>query len=68
MSPERLSGDSRSRENDMWSVGATFVRMVTGQDLNHLDNEALHINKLLDKDLNFHRWETTKRVSRSARR
>ena len=35
MSPERLNGDSRSAENDMWSVGATFVTMITGNTLNH---------------------------------
>ena len=35
MSPERLNGASRSAENDIWSVGATFVTMITGNKLNH---------------------------------
>ena len=30
MSPERLNEDSRSAENDIWSVGATFVTMIFG--------------------------------------
>ena len=38
MSPERINNASRSAANDIWSVGATFVQMVTGQRLNHLDN------------------------------
>ena len=37
MSPERLQGAERSAANDIWSVGATFVHMITGQPLNHLD-------------------------------
>ena len=37
MSPERLQGADRSAANDIWSVGATFVHMITGQPLNHLD-------------------------------
>ena len=37
MSPERLNGAERSAANDIWSVGATFVHMITGQPLNHLD-------------------------------
>ena len=35
MSPERLNGDSRSAENDIWSVGATFVTMISGHPLNY---------------------------------
>lgn len=35
MSPERLNGASRSTENDIWSIGATFVTMITGHPLNH---------------------------------
>ena len=35
MSPERLQGAVRSAANDIWSVGATFVHMITGQPLNH---------------------------------
>ena len=30
MSPERLNEDSRSAENDIWSVRATFVTMISG--------------------------------------
>ena len=37
MSPERLQGADRSAANDMWSVGATFVHMISGQPLNHLE-------------------------------
>ena len=37
MSPERLKGADRSAANDIWSVGATFVHMISGQPLNHLD-------------------------------
>ena len=37
MSPERINGAHRSAENDMWSVGATFVKMITGNTLNHND-------------------------------
>ena len=41
MSPERINNASRSAANDIWSVGATFVEMVTGQPLNHLDTIPL---------------------------
>ena len=37
MSPERLQGADRSAANDMWSVGATVVHMISGQPLNHLE-------------------------------
>ena len=37
LSPERLLGADRSATNDIWSVGATFVYMITGQPLNHFD-------------------------------
>jgi serine/threonine protein kinase len=37
MSPERVGGESRSAANDIWSIGATFVKMVTGQTVNHKD-------------------------------
>ena len=37
MSPERLQGADRSAANDIWSVGATFVHMISGQPLNHLE-------------------------------
>ena len=46
MSPERLKGDSRSAANDIWSVGATLVHMISGQPLNHLDNNAQLINNI----------------------
>ena len=35
MSPERLNEDSRSSENDMWSVVATFATMISGHHLNY---------------------------------
>ena len=38
MSPERLNNASRSAANDIWSIGATFVQMISGQPINHLDN------------------------------
>ena len=37
MSPERINGEHRSVENDIWSVGATFIKMVTGEVLNSTD-------------------------------
>ena len=37
MSPERLNEDSRSAENDIWSVGATFATMISGHPLNNND-------------------------------
>ena len=37
MSPERIAGESRSAENDMWSIGATFVTMISGHTINHND-------------------------------
>ena len=38
MSPERLNREARSAENDIWSVGATFVTMISGHSLNYNDN------------------------------
>ena len=38
LSPERLAGADRSAANDVWSVGATFVHMASGQPLNARDN------------------------------
>ena len=39
MSPERIAGVSRTKtfyaENDMWSIGATFVTMISGHTINH---------------------------------
>ena len=35
MSPERMNGDDKSAANDIWSVGATFVHIITGQPLNY---------------------------------
>ena len=37
LSPERLLVADRSAANDIWSVGATFVHMISGQPLNHFD-------------------------------
>lgn len=36
-SPERLRGKRKTKENDIWSVGATFVTMITGVRLNNVD-------------------------------
>ena len=33
--PERLNGEPRSAENDIWCAGAVFVTMMTGHTLNH---------------------------------
>ena len=41
MSPERLKGAA----NDMWSVGASFVHMISGQPLNHLDTTITLFSK-----------------------
>ena len=41
MSPERMNSESRSAANDIWSVGATFVHMITGQPLNHTDETIM---------------------------
>ena len=46
MSPERLKGADRSAANDMWSVGATFVHMTSGQPLNHLETITQLINNI----------------------
>ena len=32
-----MNSASRSAANDIWSVGATFAHMITGQPLNHTD-------------------------------
>ena len=41
MSPERCLGNSKSFKNDIWSVGATFVEMITGHPLNYTDSFPL---------------------------
>ena len=51
MSPERLNNASRSAANDIWSIGATFVQMISGQPLNHLDNLIQFIRHLLNFQL-----------------
>ena len=43
MSPERFNGESRSAENYIWSVGATFVTMISDHHLNN--NEKFQIPK-----------------------
>ena len=35
MSPERLNNALHSATNDIWSLGATFVEMISGQPINH---------------------------------
>ena len=46
MSPERLQGSDRSAANDIWSVGATLVHMISGQPLNHLESITQLINNI----------------------
>ena len=46
MSPERIEGAARSAENDMWSIGATFVTMISGHTLNHNDKSQFPGNKI----------------------
>ena len=46
MSPERMQGADRSAANDIWSVGATFVHMISGQPLNHLNTLTQLINNI----------------------
>ena len=41
MSPERIEGAGRSAENDIWSIGATFVTMISGHTINHNDKGLL---------------------------
>lgn len=39
MSPERHEKkESRCAENDIWSVGATFVTMISGYPLNQMES------------------------------
>lgn len=40
MSPERCNGAPRSAANDIWSLGATFVEMLSGKRLNYQDNNV----------------------------
>ena len=40
MSPERIKNASRNAANDIWSIGAIFVQMITGQTINHQDTQA----------------------------
>ena len=37
MSPERINGEPPSATSDMWSLGVTFVVMLTGHTINHKD-------------------------------
>ena len=46
MSPERLNSASRSAANDIWSIGATFVQMISGQPINHMDTIPQFINNV----------------------
>ena len=41
MSPERIKAFSRSAANDIWSIGATFIQMITGQLLNHFEKDNI---------------------------
>ena len=43
MSPERANGLSGSAATDIWSVGVTFVTMVSGNPINHKENLPLLI-------------------------
>ena len=46
MSPERLQGANRSAANDIWSVGATFVHMISGQPVNFFESITQLINNI----------------------
>ena len=37
MSPERINGERPSAVSDIWSLGVTFVMMLTGHTINHAD-------------------------------
>ena len=49
MSPERLNGADRSAANDMWRVGGTFVHMISGQPVNHLDTNIPQLSMNISK-------------------
>ena len=53
MSPERIKGEHRSAENDIWSVGATFITMVTGASLNSTDGPILAPSNISQYKLSF---------------
>ena len=46
MSPERLNGAGRIAANDIWSVGSTFLHMISGQSVNHLESITQLINNI----------------------
>ena len=35
MSPEPLNNAPRNAANDIWSIGATLIEMISGQQINH---------------------------------
>lgn len=41
MSPERINGNPRNAANDVWSIGAIFVKMITGNTINSNDKSLL---------------------------
>lgn len=51
MSPERINVASRSAENDIWSVGATFVTMITGNTINSNDRSPFPQIKIANYEL-----------------
>lgn len=51
MSPERINGASRSAKNDIWSVGATFVTMISGKTLNSNDKNLFPHTKIAKYEL-----------------
>ena len=44
MSPERPNNAPRSAANDIWSIGTTFLQMITGQQINHKDTFQIIVN------------------------
>ena len=48
MSPERINGEPPSAASDMWSLGVTFVVMLTGHTIKHTDTDRFPIvNQLI---------------------
>ena len=48
MSPERINGEPLSATSDMWSLGVTFVVMLTGHTINHTDRFPIVNQQIAD--------------------